>query len=309
MTDAGPTDAVASPLVTDADAELLAACAALARQLGLGETAPQIVGRFSNRAVWLAPRPVVARVPTGTTAVRDASVFARRECALAGALAAQGAPVIAPLADPLAGPHAPGGWTISLWQRADVQPGLPDPAESARALAACHAALRTVPAALQARFVRWQPFDEIERLLGHPAVQSRLSAGDRALLAAQSSALRTQLSSHAAPLQLVHGDAHLNNALATAQGMCWHDWEDAFIGPVEWDLACVVAGARVLGSHVAWSEALLAAYPAPWDAERLARCIHARTLFTVAWMALLAGDDAEKLARLQGRLRSLGKAA
>lgn len=287
------------------DAQLLAACAALARRHGLGETAPEVIGRFSNRAVWLAPQPVVARVPTGTTAVRNANAFAARECALAKHLAQQGVPVIAPLDGERAGPHLEGGWIISLWQRASVLPAAPDPVGSAGALAACHAALRAAPPALQRRFVRWQPFDEIDRLLAHAAVQVRLSAEERALLAAQSAALRSQADAYTAPLQLIHGDAHLNNALHTAQGMRWHDWEDAFIGPIEWDLACVVSGARVLGSHVAWSEAVLAAYAAPWDVELLHLCIHARTLFTVAWMALLAGDDAEKLARLQGRLRWL----
>jgi Ser/Thr protein kinase RdoA (MazF antagonist) len=287
------------------DTALAQACATLARRLGLGETAPEVIGRFSNRAVWLAPQPVVARVPTGTTAVRDANAFAARECALVQHLAQQGAPVIGPLDGERAGPHQEGGWTISLWQRARVLPAAPDPVESAGALAACHAALRAVPPPLQARFARWQPFDEVDRLLAHAAVQARLSTEDRALLAAQSAALRAQLEANTAPLQLIHGDAHLNNALHTAQGMRWHDWEDAFIGPIEWDLACVVSGARVLGSHAAWSEAVLAAYPAPWDAERLDLCIRARTLFTVAWMALLSGDDAEKLARLQGRLRWL----
>lgn len=287
------------------DAALLAACAALARQLELGETTPEVIGRFSNRAVWLAPQSVVARVPTGTTAVRDAGAFAARECALAQHLAQQGAPVIAPLSDPLAGPHQTDGWTISLWQRATLLQAAPDPTESARALATCHAALRAASPALQTRFTRWQPFHEIDRLLAHAAVRAHLRSEDRAVLVAQSGALRAQVEAYATPLQLIHGDAHLNNALNTAHGMRWHDWEDAFLGPIEWDLACVVSGARVLGSHVEWSEAVLAAYPAPWDAGLLDLCIHARTLFTVAWMALLAGDDAEKLARLQGRLRWL----
>ncbi|KPF70453.1 hypothetical protein IP84_01655 [beta proteobacterium AAP99] len=295
----------APPGPIDQDAKLLVACAALAHRLGLGETRPEIIGRFSNRAVHLRPLAIVARVPTGTTAVRDARNFAQRECELVQYLAQAGAPVIGPLTHVPAGPHEQAGWAISLWQRAELMEQTPDPVASAWALAACHAALHSAPPAVSKRFVLWQPFDEVDQLLAHPAVIARLAAEDRALLAAQNRWLRTALLAQSASLQLVHGDAHLNNALSTTQGMRWHDWEDAFIGPVEWDLACVVAAARVLGSHVDWSEAVLAAYPAPWEAKVLSLCIHARTVFTVAWMALLAGDDADKLARLQRRLRWL----
>jgi aminoglycoside phosphotransferase (APT) family kinase protein len=43
------------------------------------------------------------------------------------------------------------------------------------------------------------------------------------------------------PLRPIHGDAHAGNVLP---GPVWHDWEDAQLGCVEWDLACLVAPGR-----------------------------------------------------------------
>ena len=301
-------DDVANPAADEA--QLIAACTALAAQLGLGRVQPQVIGRFSNRALRLSPLPVVARVPTGTAALRDVWRFAQREVALVGALAAPNAShpdahdalVIAPLEPQLAGPHACAGFVITLWHEAQLLPGPPDAVASGVALAACHRALRACPAPVRAQLVAWQPFDEIAALLAHAHVQAALSAADRALLGRQAQRLEEQLRASGAAMQPVHGDAHLNNALSTARGMRWHDWEDAFLGPVEWDLACLVSGARVLGSNVAWSEAALAAYPDSHDAALLELCVHARTVFAAAWMSLLAGEDPVAQARLAGRL-------
>jgi thiamine kinase-like enzyme len=40
-------------------------------------------------------------------------------------------------------------------------------------------------------------------------------------------------------MQALHGDAHFGNLLVTRDGLLWTDWEDAFLGPVEWDLASI----------------------------------------------------------------------
>ena len=60
--------------------------------------------------------------------------------------------------------------------------------------------------------------------------------------------------------QVVHGDAHLENLLADAGEPLWNDWEDAFLGPPEWDIACLVAAAEVTGAGRARTEAALRGY-------------------------------------------------
>ena len=89
-----------------------------------------------------------------------------------------------------------------------------------------------------------------------------------------------------APLRPVHGDAHAGNVLP---GPVWHDWEDAQLGCVEWDLACLVAPGRVMGTDFGYGEEILAAYDAPYDATLLERCVAARTAQQTVY-GLILGD-------------------
>lgn len=57
--------------------------------------------------------------------------------------------------------------------------------------------------------------------------------------------------------QPVHGDAHLGNALETAGGPVWCDFEDVIRAPVEWDLPCVMGGPLVPGKGVPEAPAVL----------------------------------------------------
>ena len=105
-------------------------------------------------------------------------------------------------------------------------------------------------------------------------------------------------------LRPVHGDAHAGNVLP---GPVWHDWEDAQLGCVEWDLACLVAPGRTLGTDFGWGEAILAGYGGPYDPELLDRLVAARTVQQCAY-GLVLGDAIpglpERLARRVEWLRS-----
>ena len=61
-------------------------------------------------------------------------------------------------------------------------------------------------------------------------------------------------------MQPLHGDAHGGNLMLTTRGLLWTDWEDTFLGPVEWDLASIVWNARILEEDHATAAAILAAY-------------------------------------------------
>lgn len=285
---------------------VLRACRALSRKLGLGAVLPKVIGRFSNLAVWLEPLPIVARVTTGTSVLRGSPGCAQREVSIAAYLSARQAPVVAPCKPHQAGPHEVDGFVISLWQRVEVLPHVPDASQAGRALLQCHATLGdlTCDAPLLGAF------DEITQLLALPQIQHSVPAADRQLVQTHAQACRQALLAHGAPNQIVHGDAHLNNVLDTPRGVLWSDWEDAIQAPIEWDLACLVAGARVLGRQVEWSNAALQAYreAAPsalgrWiDDGLLDVCVHARTVFVIAWLWVLAGDDASRQQRLAARL-------
>lgn len=302
------------------EAAALRACAELATHLGLADVQAQVLGRHSNLAVSLPPHALVARAATGTARWRAAEQ-AQHEMAVAQALARAGAPAVRPAAGTgagregrdLAGPHAwvsqGRTWHISLWQRAQVLTTPPDAHAAGQALAACHLAL--AEATLPPR-AAWGMLDEVHRLLDDPDLLRQGAApADVALVRHLTLACQQRLQALAPALQALHGDAHLNNVWATPQGPLWGDWEDTVVGPVEWDAACMVAGARVLGTDVAWSEAALQGWWQAREAQGLApstalldECVLGRTLFVTAWMWALgaAKGSPERQARLTGRL-------
>lgn len=298
------------------EAEVSAACRALAQRLGLGEVRPRVIGRFSNLVLALEPTPWVARVATGTAGPRAEPVWARREIALARALGEGGAPVGAPAPGELAGPHEVVGWRITLWSRLDLRPDIPDAREAGRALAACHAVLVTLPGDLAADLpapAPWAPLDEARALLAHPQVRQRAGA-DGVRLRARLDELAADLRAHSAPLQWLHGDAQVNNVRARhAQpaASVWLDWEDACRGPLEWDLAGLVGAGRVLGGlERGWAEAALVGWREAGpsiDEALLDTCIEARALFVVAWTWWLGPDQPGRQERLAARLDWLAR--
>ncbi|MEV5497754.1 phosphotransferase [Nonomuraea fuscirosea] len=50
--------------------------------------------------------------------------------------------------------------------------------------------------------------------------------------------------------QVVHGDAHPGNLLATPAGPLWNDFEECMSAPVGWDLACLSRTTRLDGRAV-----------------------------------------------------------
>jgi len=106
------------------------------------------------------------------------------------------------------------------------------------------------------------------------------------------------------PLVPVHGDAHAGNVLP---GPVWHDWEDAQLGCVEWDLACLVAPGRVVGGDFGYGEEILAGYDAPCDPVLLDTCVAKRTAQQAVY-GLLLGDTIPGLPeRVAARLEWLSR--
>ena len=50
-------------------------------------------------------------------------------------------------------------------------------------------------------------------------------------------------------VQPLHGDAHPGNVIATREGLVWIDFEDACLGPVEWDLATMMDAGAIGPRH------------------------------------------------------------
>jgi hypothetical protein len=244
-----------------------AAALAVARELGLAADRAEVVSSGTHVLVRLEPGAIAARV-TGDGPLAQFAGDLDAEVRLAAALQAAGAPVLPPLPGVPARAHEAGGRRVTLWPWWDA--GGEDTAEAiGRALARCHRALAGIDAPLRP----WAKLAEARSRL------PQLDPDARALLA-------PRLEPPGAPLRPVHGDAHAGNVLP---GPVWHDWEDAQLACVEWDLACLVAPGRVMGMDFGHADAILAAYDAPYDADLLDRCIAARTAQQAVY-GLLLGD-------------------
>ena len=111
------------------------------------------------------------------------------------------------------------------------------------------------------------------------------------------------------PHQPLHGDAHPGNLLYTTIGLLWTDWEDAFSGPVEWDLASIIWNARILEKDHDTADRILAAYQKAGGLVNplvLQHCLIARAAVMSAWYPILYPEpDAARQAKLQRRLEWL----
>jgi Ser/Thr protein kinase RdoA (MazF antagonist) len=115
--------------------------------------------------------------------------------------------------------------------------------------------------------------------------------------------VRAGVERYSLPMQPLHGDSHLGNVIATARGPLWTDWEDTFLGPVAWDLACLQASAPPFGQRDPRSiAAARGGYGDDLDTDTLAAFTDARRFQAAVWGVVvgLARPDGQQ--RVQQRL-------
>lgn len=279
------------------------AAVAVARELGLGVTDPVVLRDRSNLLVHLRPAPVVARVATATAQVRGAGEGIVRELAVAGALAAAGAPVVAPSALLPPGPHRRDGWTLSFWEWVEPRAEAVDAHAAGARLRACHETLADVGAEAIAAagraagggagggLVAWGALREAEEIVAGLGEDHGLDAADVELLRATGAREVARATALDLPLQPIHGDAHLRNVLAGADGPLWIDWEDSFLGPRAWDLACFYATLPPFDTQdPAAAGQAYRGYGEPLHADVLRALVGARRFQMLAWGAAWARD-------------------
>jgi aminoglycoside phosphotransferase (APT) family kinase protein len=276
------------------------ACA-VARDLGLSCHDPSVLAERSNLLVHLRPAPVVARVATRIGPMRPGKPSLAREVAVAGFLAAAGAPVVPPSGEIDPGPHERDGLALSFFEYAPDSGSPLDPDATGRALRACHDALARYGGELP----RLRMLREAERLLARVEQDSSLAAAEVDLLRSTAALVHRELERLAPPLVPVHGDAHLRNVIPTARGPLWNDWEDAHLAPLEWDFACLVFTARVHGSEVEHATRALAACGGAPSRELLDVLVLGRAFQSSVWAALFAPERPELRAHIDATLRFL----
>jgi hypothetical protein len=279
----------------------VAAAVAVARAHGLPCDRPVVLHDRCNVLVHLAPSPVVARVATETAAARGPAIgdFLAREVALGRHLAAASAPTVPPATELPPGPLTHDGLHLTFWRQIDHDPERPlDPVELGTTLRALHVAL----AGFTGSLAPYDPLGESTRLLDQLEAAGAYSAQALAPMRRAADRLRPfYAATLRGPLQALHGDPHRANVLRTPAGLVWTDFEDSATGPIEWDLACLVAVGRTWGPPAPETELALAAY-GPHDADKLTRMVDVRALLVAAWTLFLGQRDADSHARAATRL-------
>jgi hypothetical protein len=259
----------------------------------------------SNVVLHLAPTSVVARVATTTATYRHGDQWFVREVAVAKYLTQVGAPIIpvSSLIEP--GPHVHLDLVLSFWQFVEVLPSDYDPIAAGHALKQCHDRLADFTADLPQLALITEAQEILQKLIA----EAEFSVADAAMLERVGKRAYNQLSQ--LPMQPIHGDSHFGNALNTSKGVVWTDWEDAFLGPVEWDLASMVAASHVFGTDFEKAEAALRGYGRDFDLTALLWCIEARTFVALIWSIVLAKPHPSpaQQARIDRRLAWLRNSA
>jgi hypothetical protein len=270
------------------------AAVAIAAEHGLAVRDPVVLRDRSNLLLHLRPAPVVARVGTVTGTGRPGTAWLAREVAVAGYLARTGAPVVAPATELPPGPHERDGLAISFWRLVAERDEPVDPAAAGAALRACHELLTGYDGELP-------PLAgpvEGARVLRAQIAEGVVDGEEAAMLERAAARVQRRMAALAAPLRPIHGDAHLANVLATADGVLWGDWEDTFAGPVEWDLACLHQQAVLFGADPARPAAALAAYGTDADPEAFDACLEARVLQLAAWVLIIVRSHPDRRDRV-----------
>jgi hypothetical protein len=260
----------------------LSAASAIAARHGVPCEQAAVVHAGSNVLVHLRPAPVVARVMTGTVVLHDDPArWLEREVSVFSFLAPSGlavrpSPLIAP------GPYQLDGlWmTFSEWVVHQNHTELDDDAEQfGRALRDLHDELSAFTGDLGDFLDVWHDIERLQRALRptDALTPELIDSLRERLLALRGPVFETQL-----PRQPLHGDVSLSNLLRTNDGLVWSDFEDAFRGPVHWDVAGYVLSLRDRGADSEFVARVLGAYG--WADERtLAPFMPAHDLYGEIW--------------------------
>ncbi len=207
----------------------VAAAMSTASSLGLTVDDVLVLHDSNKLTLRLLPCDVLARVAP------VAHQVARFEVELAQRLAESGCPVAAlePRVEPRVYERA--GFVVTLWTYYEpVTPREVSPADYAHALERLHAGMRKLDVPTPHFTDR---VEQAQQLVANRDRTPALADADRELLGDTLRALRRVIGERGGAEQLLHGEPHPGNLLATENGLLFIDLETCCRGPVEFDLA------------------------------------------------------------------------
>ena len=271
---------------------------AIARSFGLNVTEPVILRDRSNFLIHLKPYPIVARVPNKTSSVRNEGGRGglEREAKVVTHLSGTTAPTVrvSPLMPP--GPFDYEDLSLTFLEWLDPAPALPsDPTSLGRSLRQLHEGLQGYRGELP-----WLgPVAEIRACLDLIRAMGSLAQADLDVIEKAYRRVEENLLPTTRPGQALHGDAHAGNVLTNAErGLVWIDFEDCCSGPVQWDLACLIAGAYIERPDAEFVRLALAGYGFEGAEADLIAFVEGRVVQSCVWLPLLTEDYELRQARL-----------
>lgn len=254
----------------------------------------------ANTLVVRLSEDLVARVLIDKDGHRPGGEWFQREISIARHLSQRGAPVIPLHPDMEPVPHEHLGYTMNFWKFVQVIETKPDPLDVGRTLAECHRHLAGHEFGLPKLAILHETLAMVDR---HER-DGVMTEKDLKLLRHHLDSSIRRLND--APMQALHGDAHFGNLMVTSDGVMWTDWEDAFLGPVEWDLASILWNARHLDEDHALADRIELGYQeagGSMDRSLLETCYTARAAVMSAWYPVLyPGGGEERMRKLQMRM-------
>lgn len=265
---------------------------------------PTVIADRSNLVLRIDPR-TVARVAMATSMTRVGVECAGREVEIARWLDERGGRVTRPSHSLDSGPIERDGLVVSFWEFETITSDRASPDAAGASLRQLHGLLAAYP---HDGLSVWGGFEEARRVLprvraGGLVTSNELTRIEKAWAIAEETIASSRARS--ASFQTVHGDAHIGNVLATTRGAVWTDWEDAFVGPIEFDLACVRSKADLFGEERDAIDAILAAYGSDYDPELVTDLQLVRNLQVIPWLAVFAERQPELLPRMRARIERL----
>lgn len=206
----------------------VSASKAIVSALGLAVDDAILLNDSNKLTLRLLPCDVLARVAP------KAHQIALFEIDLAQRLAECGSPVarLDPRVEPRV--YERDGFAVTLWTYYERSERPASPADYADALGRLHTGMRLLDV--------WVPsfaerVEQAQRLLASPDRTPALTDTDRETLSYTLRSLSRAISQRGGAEQLVHGEPHSGNVLATNEGLLFIDFETCCRAPVEFDLA------------------------------------------------------------------------
>lgn len=226
--------------------EEMAVVSTMCKSLGLGEVTLTTLKAAHHTTFLVSPLRIVARVQSSEP--RDAAwETATKELSIARHLAGKGTPALAPLEN-FSEPHVMASCVVTFWPYVERGRAAEekDAVAAAASLDRIHGALRDYSGDLPPHT---DAFEHCWSVLVDDQACSALDRKDRQLLKTQYNRLRREADAVTARCVPLHGDPHLGNLLIAEHGPIWLDFEDACLGPREYDIACLPLAAWSRFAH------------------------------------------------------------